>query len=173
MLDASYAVVWGRLYSAEFMRRKGIRFHDSKILHEDKGFWLKCIGSLPHFVSIRDLVVLYRIRSNSSMTSSAKEQRKRRKQDIRVAVEDGVAHLYKMQPEPLARKLHELTRSHRSFAPQLDPLYFGGLLRFRWYRHEKLVELCRVQIYREKVRRDGVKEYRLFGLLLHRDENPS
>ena len=173
MLDASYAVVWGRLYSAEFMRRKGIRFHDSEILHEDKGFWLKCIGSLPHFVSIRDLVVLYRIRSNSSMTCTTKEQKKRRKRDIRIAVEDGVAHLYKIHDEKFARQLHELTRSQRSFAPQLDTLYLGGLLRFRWYKHEKLVELFRVQIYREKVKRNGVKEYRLFGLLLHKDANPS
>ena len=173
MLDASYAVVWGRLYSTEFMRRKGIRFHDSRILHEDKGFWLKCIGSLPHFVSIGELSVLYRIRPNSSMTSATKEQRERRKQDIRIAVEDGVAHLYKMHPEPLARQLHELTRSHRSFAPQLETRYLGGLLRLRWYKHEKLVEFCRVQIYREKVVRSGVKEYRLFGLCLHKDENPA
>ncbi len=173
MIDASYVVVWGRLYSTAFMRRMGIRFHDSGILHEDKGFWIKCLGSLPHFVSITELVVLYRIRSGSSMTSATKEQRKRRKKDIRIAVEDGVAHFYRIHDEKLARQLHELTKSHRSFAPNLETPYFGGLLRLRWYKHEKLVEFCRVQIYREKVRRDGVKEYRLFGLLLHEDENPS
>jgi glycosyltransferase involved in cell wall biosynthesis len=173
MLDASYAVVWGRLYSAEFMRRKDIRFHDSKILHEDKGFWLKCIGSLPHYASTSKVVLRYRIRANSSMTSATKEQRERRKHDIRIAVEDSVAHLYKMNPEPLARQLHDLTKSHRSFAPQLETRYLGGLLRLRWHKHEKLVELCRVQIYREKIVRSGVKEYRLFGLLLHKDENPA
>lgn len=173
MLDFSYAVVWGKLFSAEYMRRKGIRFHDSRILHEDKGFWLKIIGSLPHIACIGELVTLYRIRPNSSMTSATKEQKARRKQDIRIAVEDGVAHLYKMHPEALARQLHELTRSHRSFAPQLETRYLGGLLRLRWYRHEKLVEFCRVQIYREKVLRSGVKEYRLFGLCLHKDENPA
>ncbi|MBQ4615808.1 MAG: glycosyltransferase family 2 protein [Mailhella sp.] len=173
MLDASYAVVWGKLYSVKYMREKGIRFHDSRILHEDKGFWLKCIGSLPHYASTGSVVTRYRIRPNSSMTSATKEERERRKRDIRIAVKDGVAHLYQMHDEALARRLHELTKGHRSFAPQLETRLLGGLLRLRWYKHEKLVELCRVQIYREKVRRDGVKEYRLFGLLLHRDENPA
>ncbi|WP_458400989.1 glycosyltransferase family 2 protein [Mailhella sp.] len=173
MLDFSYAVVWGKLFSSEYMRRKGIRFHDSRILHEDKGFWLKIIGSLPHIACIGELVTLYRIRPNSSMTSATKEQKARRKQDIRIAVEDGMAHIYQMHDEALARQLHELTKSHRSFAPQLESRWLGSLLRLRWYRHEKLVEFCRVQFYREKILRSGVKEYRLFGLLLHKDENPS
>ena len=168
MLDFSYAVVWGKLFSSEYMRRKGIRFHNSRILHEDKGFWLKFIGSLPHVACIGELVTLYRIRPNSSMTNATKEQKAHRKQDIRLAVKDGIAHIYKMHNKALARQLYELTRSHRSFAPQLESRWLGGLLRLRWYTHEKYVGIYFVELYREKIRRDGIKIYRLLGIVIRK-----
>jgi len=155
------------------MRKKGIRFHPGRILHEDKGYHLKCIASLPHLVSISDCILLYRIRANSTMTTETSEQKARRKRDIITAVKDAVSHIYAMHNKKLADELVQLVKSHRSFAPQLETRYLGGLLRFHWYKHEKLVEFCRVQIYREKVKRDGVKEYRLFGLLLKKEEAPS
>ena len=168
MLDASYGVVWGKLYSSEFMRRKNIRFHDSNILHEDKGFWLKCIGSLPHYASTSKVVLRYRIRSNSSMTNVTQEQRKQRKLDIRLAVKDGIKHLYAIHSHAVARELHRQTRSHHSYALQLDSSYLGGLLHFRWYEHEKYVGIFFIELYREKIRRDGIKIYRLLGMVLRK-----
>ena len=168
MLDASYGVVWGKLYSSKYMRSKGIRFHDRNILHEDKGFWLKCIGSLPHYASTGKVVLRYRIRSNSSMTSVTKEQKKQRKLDIRLAVKDGIKHIYAMHSHSIARELHRLTRSHHSYALQLDQSYLGGLLHLRWYEHEKYVGIGFIELYREKIRRDGIKIYRLLGIVFHK-----
>lgn len=171
MLDVTYGVACGKLFSAKFMREKGIRFHPGRIFHEDKGYHLKCIASLPHLACIEDCVLLYRIRASSTMTTETAEQKARRKRDIVTAVQDAVDHIYRMHEKELADELVLLVKSHRSFAPQLTPHYLGGLLRFRWYEHEKLVEFCRVQIYREKVKRDGVKEYRLLGIPIRKEKN--
>ena len=168
MLDASYAVAWGRLYSSEYMRRKNIRFHDSNILHEDKGFWLKCIGSLPHYASTGNVVLRYRIHSNSCMTNATEALKKKRKLDIRTAVKDGITHIYAMHGPTLGRQLHSLTKSHRSFAPNLESPYLGGLLHLRWYEHEKYVGIFFIELYREKIRRDGIKIYRLLGMVLRK-----
>ena len=168
MLDASYGVVWGKLYSAKYMRRKNIRFHDSNILHEDKGFWLKCIGSLPHYASTSKVVLRYRIRANSSMTNATKEQKNQRKLDIRLSVKDGIKHLYAMHSHFVARELHKQTRSHHSYALQLNSSYLGGLLHLRWYEHEKYVGIFFIELYREKIRRDGIKIYRLLGIVLRK-----
>ena len=168
MLDTSLTVVWGKLFSTEYMRRKGIRFYDGMLYHEDKGFWLKCIGSLPLLASTSKLVSYYRIRPDSVMTTMTDERKKARKADIRTAVEDGVAHLYEMHNAHLARYLHMLTRSHRSYAPNLERTYLGGLLHLRWYKHEKYVGISFVELYREKVRRDGIKIYRLLGIVFHK-----
>lgn len=170
MLDVTYGVACGKLFSTEFMRRKEIRFYSGNILHEDKGYFLKCVASLPHLASIEDLVLLYRIRPSSTMTTETRAQKERRKRDIIIAVNDAVNHIYAMHDKPLADELVQLVQSHRSFAPHFDKKRLGGLARFRWYRHEKLVELFHVELYREKVRRDGVKLYRLLGITFRKDK---
>jgi len=172
-LDVSYGVVWGRLFNTDFMRKKAIRFHNSDIYHEDKGFFLKCFGALPHLAFVEEDVVRYRVRAHSSMTEACIEQKNKRRHDIAISVMDGVEHIYQMHDATLAAQLVSQVKSHRSFAPYFDKKHLGGLLRLRWYRHEKLVEFCRVELYREKILRSGEKIYRVCGIVVRREAAPS
>lgn len=58
-------VVWGKLFSKDFLIQNNLRFIEGRVLHEDNGFWLKCLATQPSFSCINDIGTMYRIHKNS------------------------------------------------------------------------------------------------------------
>ena len=84
------SVVFGKLYRREFIDNKKLHFINKRILHEDDGFWLKCLSHCPVFSSIDETGVMYRIRVGSTMF---KQSFRQNKNDLALAYIDAIMYI--------------------------------------------------------------------------------
>ena len=163
-LKTVYGVVWGMLYSANFLRKHGIRFPDRHLYHEDMCFFLKCYSAFPTFRCINAPVALYRMRANSITNSKSRRIAIKRKRDLRVCLQEAFAHIMRQYGEEKGRHIVELIKGHPSYRRLLEKRYLGGLFVKKWIGTDRVFRLCGVTVYRESFLEDNTVEHRIFGI---------
>lgn len=83
-------VAWGKLYKKAFVDNNRLRFINKRIMHEDEGFWLKCLLHCPLLCCINDVSVMYRIRFDSIMFKSSFKVNEK---DLIVSYIDAITHI--------------------------------------------------------------------------------
>ena len=163
-LKTIYGVVWGMLYSVEFLKRHAISFPDRHLYHEDMCFFLKCYSAFPTFRIIPSLTALYRMRPNSITNTHNKRLIIKRKRDFRLALQEAFDHIVKRYGEEKGGQIVELIKGHRSYRRLLEKRCLGGLLTKRWIGTDRLFFLGGLCVYRESYMEDCTVECRIFGI---------
>lgn len=169
-LKTIYGVVWGMLYSVDFLKAHHIAFPEKHLYHEDMCFFLKCYSALPTFRCIDAPVALYRMRRNSITNSKDRRNAVKRKRDFRICLQDAFDHMVRQYGEEKGSRLIELIKGHPSYRRMLEKRYLGGLFVKKWQDTDRLFLLCGLTVYRERFLEDNSVEHRIFGIPVMRQK---
>ena len=126
-------VVWGRLYCRDFIEKNNLRFIQKNILHEDNGFTLKVLSSIPKITSISDIGVMYRIRTNSITENMENEKNiKKKLQHLSNSLNDAYEYINTKYDADISGKIISIAKSSGSFS--YDYLIDNRLI----YNHPKV-----------------------------------
>ncbi len=151
-------MAWSKLYRREFLTSKHLSFVDAKLVHEDEGFFQKCLVNRPQVSVIDTLSYHYRIRQGSLKQSAGASGTNF--PDLRKVMADVEAYILQ---EGLDRAyILELDK----YYPELYSCHWGPLSCF-WGRGLKEIRIGPYALF--KLRRDTQHgTFRLLGLVLRR-----
>ena len=166
-------VSWGKLFSTKFIKENRLRFIEQNAKYEDNGFFLKMLANFPIISFIEDVGVMYRIRGNSiTATMDDRKRKKEKLQSMRLVLDDGFEYINNILSDVDAKEFCSTVKNIEIF-----PWYFKSpldlILNIKWSKNNKKIELFRLPILREKIKRNKkvlsifwipVKRYDLFNI---------
>lgn len=151
-------VAWSKLYSKSFLERNAIRFVDARLIHEDEGFFQKCVANLPRIALTDKKSYHYRIRSNSLMVSTGK--RGTNVSHLRQVLDDTFEYIRSRNLDP--RFIAKIRDNYpAAFSRQIGPFHVF------WGSDSKIVRFGRLALVRLQ-RKDGHGIFKLLGITLRR-----
>ena len=143
---------WGILYSKKFLIGNSLKFINATMIHEDNGFYIKCLSCMPN-ISFSDIKgIMYRIRKNSVTTDiDKKEYVKKKTYHMKSNLKDALSYVFKTKKRDLALEVKSLVLSSDVYNPYSQIKLLGGLIRYKWLKHDKSIRILGIEIFREKL----------------------
>lgn len=85
-------VVWNRLYKSSFLKENDIWFIKKNVVHEDEGFNIKILSSLPK-ISFSNNIGLYYLVRKESIMREAEADHKKRMENLELSLEDALNYM--------------------------------------------------------------------------------
>lgn len=124
MLNAICVVAWGRLYSTEFLKKNSIYFIDSGFVHEDVGFYIKFLSSMPLISLPEETGVMYRIRTDSLSAQMNKKNKKRKFSHHKAVMNDAISYIKQHKSAQDYSKFMRIIRNSNSYYKFVRPSYW-------------------------------------------------
>lgn len=158
--------VWGKLYSADFLKKNHLKFITEKVMHEDNGFWLKVCACMPNLAYINDVGVMYRMRKGSitDVINQRKLHDKKRKH-LKLNMLDAFDYIdeyHKENAEFLKNQIKNSCLYNSFFEVRLSFLF-----RLRWAKDDKMISILGIPLYRERIK-NNYKLHRLLGVQVYK-----
>ncbi len=172
--DNMLHVAWGRLYDSDFIKRNNILFIDKNIIYEDEGFFIKVYSHFPLISYIQeDTGVMYRIRKDSIIGKNHKRKdKKARNQKIKLVktvIYDAFEHIKEYYGSKKSKKLIKKILKTGAYRKYLS-LNIFGIIKYRWFKNDKQISFCGIDIYREKIKNKSHKYYKVLGVTIKKKE---
>lgn len=165
-------VVWGKLYKTDFLRKNTIRFADANVYVEDMGFCFKVTSCNPSCWLTDIPCVRYRLRRSSITGIKLEEQKNRLKVDGWNVIQDVISFIRDRYDAYLADRYIEQLFAKSSLNSYFEKNCCGGLLKVVWIPHSKKISLFGLHLYREKVKKNGTKVYKVLGIPVWKNRHP-
>ena len=164
-------VVWAKLYKKEFLKRNTIRFIDKNVYLEDLGFCFKVTASNPTCWLTDIPCIQYRVRSTSITGVKLTKQKERRHEDGWHVLQDAIMFIRNRYDGSLADCYVEQLYAKPSLNSYFEKSVLG-VLKVVWIPHSKKISLFGLHLYREKVKKDGTKVYKVLGIPVWKNRHP-
>ena len=168
VLDSLCCVAWGKLYSANFLRKNNIRFIEQNVIHEDNGFFIKLCSKFPVCTLTDYIGVYYRIRQNA-ITSGINQKIKKHKSAVHMkkCVNDAIEFIQAENDANNSLLLVNKIKNTNAYSNCFTK-HFGFLCNFKWARDDKKVSVFGLTVFREKRINENKKCGKFFGLKLYK-----
>lgn len=160
---------WAKLYRTEYLTQNKIRFIDANLYLEDLGFSFKATACNP-LCWLTDVVCIrYRLRG-SSITGDRESEARRRKDGWEV-LQDAIEFIQQKHSPDIAKLYLEQIYAKASLNGYFEKNY-GGILKIVWKPHSRKISLFGLHLYREKMKKNGTKVYKVLGIPVWQDRHP-
>ncbi len=168
--DPILHVAWGRLYKNEFIKKNNITFIHKNIVCEDEGFFIKVFVNFPKLSFIDDVGVMYRIRKNSIISQTNKIMPKKKKlKQVKIVINDALEYIKNKYDKKMAADLISKIKFSEVFGG-----YFIVKIPFiftkYWSDSNKKIALFGVDLYREKIKNEHEKIYKILGIVVKKEK---
>lgn len=144
-------MLWGKMFSLEFLNKNNIRIINKNIVHEDDGFNIKVLSSFPKISVIENLSVMYRIRKNSSVSNIYKiKNREKHENNMQEALNDAITFILKKHEQYIGERIVNIIQESLKYSRFFQYKFLGS--KIYWHKYDKKIELFFIPLLREKVR---------------------
>lgn len=162
---------WAKLYRTEYLIRNRIRFVDANLYMEDMGFCFKATACEPTCWLTDVLCIRYRLRDSSITGVHAVERESRRKKDGWEVLQDAIAFIRQRYSREVAERYIEQIYAKASLNSYFEK-NIGGILKMVWVPHSRKISLFGLHLYREKMKKNGTKVYKVLGIPVWQNRHP-
>ena len=135
------------------------------------GFTFKVAACSPYLYITDISCVHYRLRGGSITGCQLSAQEIRRKKDGWEVLQDAIAFIRQRYSKNIAERYIEQIYAKPSLNSYFEKSVLG-VLKVVWIPHSKKISLFGLHLYREKVKKNGTKVYKVLGIPVWKNRHP-